>query len=194
VDAAVVWIVIVLIMVVAFGPLLWLMPTPRERRLASLRQSAYGLGMRVELGRLPSVDPMPEQRVSAGGRALDTTRACAAYLHPLPRRLRHLPPARLLRGDHGVAARPGWSFERGGKPDHPALGRALAAVAATLDAMPEDAVALEWRRHDIGAYWLESPGATVENVQNLAGLLAAAGAALCEVDAGLDAGGDRGNI
>jgi hypothetical protein len=189
-----VWIVIGLILVVAFGPLLWLMPTPRERRLASLRQSAYRVGMRVELGRLPRAEPAPQQRVSAGGRPLDTTRPCAAYLHPLPHRLRHLPPARLLRGDHGIAAHPGWSFERGGKPDHPALGRAIEAVAATLDALPEDVLALEWRRHDVGVYWLESPGATAENVQKLADWLTAAGAALCGVDAGLNGGGERGNI
>jgi hypothetical protein len=181
-------------MVVAFGPLLWLMPTPRERRLAALRQSAYGLGMRVELGRLPNADLPAQQRVSAGGRALDTTRPCAAYLHPLPRRLRHLPPVRVVRGDHGIAARPGWSFERGGKPDHPALGRAVDALAGTLEALPDDVLALEWRRHDIGAYWLESPGATAENVQNLAGLLAAGGAALSAVDDGVDGSGDRGNI
>lgn len=189
-----VWFVILLILLVAFGPLMWLMPTRRERRLAALRQSAYGLGMRVELARLPRLDPTPQQRVSAGGRALDTSVPCTAYLHPLPRRLKRLPTLRLLRGEHGQPAVAGWSFERGAKPAHPSLDAALDAVQPTLASLPEDVLALEWRTHDVAAYWLEGPGTGAEDVRRLAALLAAAAAALGDLDARLDAAADRGNI
>jgi hypothetical protein len=65
----VVWIIIIVIMLVAFGPLMWLRPSRRERRQAALRQRAYQEGMRVELRRLPKREPAPEERLSASGRA-----------------------------------------------------------------------------------------------------------------------------
>lgn len=188
------WIIIVLIFLVAFGPLLWLMPTQRERRLARLRQQAIQSGIRVELGRLPRPDPTPAQRVTAGGRALDVSRECAVYQHPLPKRLRHLPPARVLRGELGAPAWPGWSFEVGAKPDHPHLGAALNALATVAATLPDDVIALEWRGHEVGAYWLESRGSGADSVPELASKLAAAAAALGALDASLEPDTDPGNI
>ncbi|MEQ8485238.1 MAG: hypothetical protein RIB46_12820 [Pseudomonadales bacterium] len=188
------WIIIIVIFIVAFGPLLWLMPTPRERRLARLRQQALQAGLRVELGRLPRSDPTPDQRVTAGGRALDLSRECAVYQQPLAKRLRHLPPARVLRGDLGAPAWPGWSFELGAKPEHPRLGATLDALAALVDTLPDDVIALEWRGHEVGAYWLESPGSGSESVPALASKLAAAAAALGALDASLEPATDPGNI
>lgn len=182
-----VWIIIVLILIVAFGPILWLMPSRRERRLSALRQRAYRHGMRVELKRLPGADVAPEERVTAGGRALDTTRECAAYLMPLGARLRMLPTWRVLRGGRGIEALPGWAFEPGRRPEHPRLDVMLATLTPTLQALPDDVVALECEPHSVAAYWLEGPGTTPERVDDLAVKLTAAAEALTGLDERLKA-------
>lgn len=189
-----VWVVIALIFVVAFGPILWLRPSPRQRRLASLRQRAYGHGLRVELRRLPIVDLDPEQRVNAGGRALDSTRECAAYVMPLGRRLRRLPTWRVMRGGEGMAAAKGWTFEPGKRPDHSRLALVLDAVAPALADFPADVVALECEPIGIAAYWLEGPDATPQRVDELAAQLAALAEALRALEARLDREAEPGNI
>lgn len=181
-----IWVVIVLIFLVAFGPLLWLMPSPRERRLAALRQSAYREGLRVEMRRLPRANPAAEERVTAGGRALDLNRECAAYLKPLGRRLRMLPAWRLLRHGDGVKAFPGWAFEPGQKPDHPRLDAAMAALATVVGELPDDVIALECEPQNIAAYWVEGPGSTPDQVTDLARQLAVAADALGALDRRLE--------
>ncbi len=182
-----VWIIIAVIFVVAFGPLLWLRPSPRERRLGRLRQRAYELGLRVELRRLPRPDVTPEERVSAGGRARDITADYAAYISPLTARLRMLPAWRLLRQGNGMQAVPGWSFEAGRRPRHDRLEAALDAVAEELAALPEDVIALECQPFSLADYWLEGPQTTTQRVDDLAARLGRAGDALTALDARLKA-------
>lgn len=188
------YLLIALILIVAFGPLLWLRPNARERRLAKLRQRAYQEGMRVEMRRLPGVEISAGARVTAGGRKLDTTRECAAYLMPLQRRLRRLPRWRLLRGDGGSRALPGWSFEVGSRPDHPDLARVLAVLEVPLAALPESVVAVQSESLEVAGYWLEGPDSTVQDVAELAAGLSDVGAALCGLEARLEAESEPGNI
>lgn len=189
-----VWVVIVLVFLVAFGPILWLMPSKRDKRLSALRQQAYRQGMRVEMRRLPKQDPSAEERVSPGGRERDLTREYAAYIHPLGRRLRMLPRWRVLRGSDGLAALPGWIFAPGSKPDHPRLDAALAVVAPVLEAMPEDVLAVECESQSVAGYWTEAPGTTPDRVQDLGQRLEDAARHLNELDARLQAEADERNI
>lgn len=189
-----IWVVILLILLVAFGPLLWLRPSPRERRLGKLRQQAYREGLRVELRRLPRANPAAEERVTAGGRALDLSQECAAYLKPLTRRLRMLPAWRLLREGDGMAAFPGWAFEAGARPDHPRLQAALAAVATVVADLPDDVIAVECEPGNVAAYWVEGPGSTPDRVSGLAAKLGVAAAALEELDRQLKADTEGRNI
>lgn len=189
-----VWIIIAVIFVVAFGPLLWLRPSPRERRLARLRQRAYQCGLRVELRRLPRPDVAAEERVSAGGRERDVRAQYAAYLSPLPARLRHLPRWRLLRHGDGSTALPGWSFEPGKRPDHDRLGAALDAVRDVVAALPEDVIAVECEPLSVAAYWLEGPQTAPDRVDDLAARLVAAGQALTALDARVQRETEPGNI
>ncbi|MFU8816416.1 MAG: hypothetical protein ACNA7W_13785 [Pseudomonadales bacterium] len=189
-----VWIIIVVILLVAFGPLLWLMPSHRERRLAKLRQRAYSDGMRVELRRMPKQNLAPEERVSASGKPLDLTRECAAYIYPLPARLRMLPKWRVLRGDDGVPAYPGWVFDPGGRPDHPRLREMLEVLAPVVEGLPDDVVAVEAEPQNLAAYWLEGPGATPEKVGDLGSRLAVGASQVTELDRRLRAETEGGNI
>lgn len=189
-----VWLVIIGIFIVAFGPLFWFMPSPRERRLARLRQQAYRQGMRVELRRLPRPDVAAEDRVSAGGRPRDTTGEYAAYLMPVPRRLRHLPALRVLRHGDGAAAAEGWAFEAGKRPDHPLLGVTLAALAPLLGELGDDVLAVECEPLAVAGYFLEGPGTTPERVDELAASLGRAARALADLDARQEAGNEPGKI
>lgn len=183
----VVWVIIIVIMIVAFGPIFWLMPSARERRLSALRQRAYRHGMRVELRRLPGRDVPPEERVTAGGRELDTSREYAAYSLPLGARLRLLPTWRVLRGGEGMSAVPGWAFEPGRRPEDPRLAAVLDAVAPVLVELPEDVVAVECEPHAVAAYWLEGRGADPQRVDDLAQRLGTLADALRALDQRLEA-------
>lgn len=166
-------------MLAAFGPLLWLVPSKRERRLAAMRQQARRDGLTVEMRQFPKLDVAPEERVSAGGQPLTALRESAVYLHPLAPRLRLLPAWRVLRGSDGLPAWPGWVFEFGSKPDSPVLPRVLAGLAALVAALPQDVVALQCESRGLGAYWLESPGTGPPQVSELATQLGA-GAGILE--------------
>ncbi len=193
--AEVIWIVIALIMLVAFGPLLWLRPSPRERRLGRLRQRAYGHGMRVELRRLPGQDLAAEERVSAGGKPRDTSQECAAYIWPLARRLRMLPGLRMLRGDAGGSAgAAGWSFEAGKRPADARLDTLLEALRPLVERLPEDVAALEIEQLTVAGYWLEGADAAPERVDDLAARLSEMADLLTGLDARLEADTEPGNI
>jgi hypothetical protein len=166
-----VWLLIIVILLVAFGPILWLRPSPRDRRLTALRAQARKDGLRVEMRRYPHLDRAPEERVTAGGKPLESVRECAVYLQPLDPKLRHLPGWRILRAAEGLPAWPGWVFEIGTKPRDPQLQRMLDALALVVERLPGDVVGLECDPLNLGIYWLERPGNGPAEVTALAGWL-----------------------
>ena len=105
------WLIITVVLLIAFGPVLWLIPSQRDKRLAALRLAARQAGLNVEIEHLPKLNASAEERVSAGGVIRDPVVECAAYSHMLERRLYLLPHWRLLKdaqGDDGPV--PGWTF------------------------------------------------------------------------------------
>ena len=54
------WLLIILVLVVAFGPVLWLVPSKRDKRLSALRSRARSEGLIVEMRRIPKPNPAPE--------------------------------------------------------------------------------------------------------------------------------------
>ena len=165
------WVIILLILLVAFGPVMWLMPTRKDRRLAGLRQRAKQEGLDVDIRRLPKLNPDPEDRVTPGGRPLPLVRECAAYSRPLPRKLRHHPAWRLMRGragEDGLPGLPGWVFEYRRKPDHPRLPAQLEALAPLFEDLPAVVIAVELEPRGLAFYWLEGPGTGPDRVAELA--------------------------
>ncbi|MGA1371687.1 MAG: hypothetical protein ACO3Z6_08805 [Pseudomonadales bacterium] len=181
------WIVIIVLLLVAFGPILWLMPSRRDRRLSALRSAARQAGLAVELVRLPRLDVAPEDRVNAGGRVLDTARELAVYRLPLPRTFEHLPSWRAFRAANGLPAWPGWVFASDARPDHPRLAAVIATLASQVGLLRTDVAAIECEPRRIGLYWLESPNATPATVTELGAWLRNAGVALLQLDAALAA-------
>ncbi len=176
------WVIIGLILLAAFGPVLWLVPSKRDRHLSALREQARREGLVVELRRVPKLNPRPEERVTAGGRIKLPMVECTAYTHTLTRRLAMLPSWRLLRGEDRPQARPGWEFD----PDFKATGVAFDASLESLDdlfdGLPGDVIGVELSSRALILYWLESRGAKRSTVTALSALLMAAQDHLLAVD------------
>jgi len=188
------WLIIIVVLIVAFGPVMWLVPSKRDRRLAAMRQQARQEGLLVEMRRLPKVDAAPEDRVTAGGRVREAVQELAVYQQPLKRRLRHLPRWRLLRSGPGIEALPGWAFEIGKKPQHPNLDAAIQALEPVFARLPADVLALECQDRTLDAYWLEKPENGPADVAVLADTLTSGGRSLEALDAALEPEEDEGKI
>ena len=72
------WFVILLALGVAIGPILYLMPSDRDRYLTSLRALARKLGYTVQLDKVLKLDPTDDERVTAGGGMRQPALSCAA--------------------------------------------------------------------------------------------------------------------
>jgi hypothetical protein len=176
------WIIIGLILLAAFGPVLWLVPSKRDRHLTALRDQARREGLVVELRRVPKLNPSPAERVSAGGRIKQPVVECTAYIQTLKRRLAVLPTWRLLRDDgadnSAARAAPGWAFDPDFKPDLSQVGVSFQASQKTLahlfGAIPNDVIGVELSARALTLYWLEGPAARRSTVTEMAVLLASA--------------------
>lgn len=73
------WVIILALLIAAFGPVLWLLPKPQDRRLSRLRMAARQKGISVQLARLPDPQPDAQDRVSSGGVVRSPVIRCAGY-------------------------------------------------------------------------------------------------------------------
>ena len=179
------WLLIILVLVVAFGPVLWLVPSKRDKRLSALRSRARAEGLIVEMRRIPKPDPTPEERVSAGGRVRDPAIECASYGLPLARGLKYLPTFRLVRmsADQGPDPFPDWQYDQRPTGDGRAyLEEVLAETGKLTQALPEDVAAVELGARMVLVYWLEKPGSTEALVPDLASAMGAFGDSLNRLD------------
>ena len=179
------WIIIGFVLLVAFGPVFWLLPSKRDRRLSTLRSKALAQGLVVELRRLPKLNPEPEERVSAGGKIREPVIECAAYLWNMTDKLRFLPEVRILRGTHGTPALPGWVFDPERKPRQDHLEELLNTLANYTETFPVDVIGIEISDRQLTCYWRESPGSGVQLVTTMATNLQRLGEDLHGVDEGL---------
>ena len=161
------WLVILLALGVAIGPILYLMPSDRDRYLTSLRALARKLGYTVQLDKVLKLDPADDERVTAGGGMRQPALACARYQLPLGVTLNRLHPITLLR----IPLTPtvpverldgGWGIAALADPAQlKALQVWLARPAATreliaaMDRLPDDVLAVQLDKRFIAAFWRE---------------------------------------
>jgi hypothetical protein len=193
-ESTVTWILIGLVLLIAFGPVLWLVPSRKDRRLAALRDRARSEGLVVDIRRLPKQDAAPEERVSAGGQVRHPVIECAAYGRLFGKKLRYLPGFRLLRGPADSAPDPfaDWQYdERPQGEGRVHLDAVLSRLRGTLERLPTDVIGFEIGSRGAFAYWLERPGSTVESVVGLAAVLGDLEAQLTALDAQVAPGGEN---
>jgi hypothetical protein len=177
------WLIIGLILLAAFGPVLWLVPSRKDRHLSALREQARLEGLVVELRRLPKLQPSAHERVTAGGRVKKPVQECAAYMQMLRRRLVMLPGWRVHRGTGDLEARGGWYFDFELRARGDAFDATMSALDPLFGGLPADVVAVELTDRTLLAYWLERGAATRETVSEMALQMRAAEQALLDLDA-----------
>ena len=77
------WLIIALVVILVIGPVMYLAPTAKDRRLTALRTQARQEGLSVNLSSVPKLDPTADERVSAAGAERDPRVMCAHYRLPL---------------------------------------------------------------------------------------------------------------
>ncbi|MBV1906313.1 MAG: hypothetical protein KUG75_09575 [Pseudomonadales bacterium] len=166
-----IWIVIIIVLAAAFGPISRMMPTPRERQLSALRLKARSCGLVVEIRRLVYADPKPEHRVSAGGKLRDKARDCAAYSLFMDSPDREIPAWQLLKTveeDGYVDDSPikGWKWQVRAKMPQ-TFWQAMKTHMASL---PDDCLSLEVSAGKVTCYWQEktTPEKLDETVEAIA--------------------------
>ena len=127
------WLLIGFLFLAAFGPILWLLPSERDKRLSKLRMEARRRGLAVELTRLPDPRPRPHDRVSSGGVVKSPVVKCAAYRMHVPRPLELVQPWRVSPSDASAREK----------------------LADYYDSMPSDWLAVEVDRNGACLYWRE---------------------------------------
>lgn len=153
-----VWIVIVLVLAAAIGPIFWLMPSQASRRQAALRTAARQAGLIVEIGSVPKLDADAAERVSAGGVAREAKVDCAVYRLPLPRTLAAAPRWTVLKSDRENRFLDGWTTMRP-PADVPADAAGYwSEIQAVVDALPGGCLAVESTGQTVGWYGRERIG------------------------------------
>jgi len=187
------WVLIGVVLLVAFGPVLWLVPSKKDRRLTALRARGRAEGLVVGLMRINNPEPAPEERVSAGGVVKTPVIECASYSLMLGQKLRHLPGWRLVRVTEPEADDPfpGWRYDQIPKGDgRRHLSQMLSIADPMLKELPDDVPGFEISAAMLSVFWLEKPGSDEDVVGEIACLLRAFEKALAgledEIAASLD--------
>ncbi len=169
------WVVIALILLAIVGSMMWMMPSPRQRVQALLRQKAMRLGFQVQIARIL----LPR----ALGEAVADERDCVAYRIPrlsaasaqsrnpskqsIPWQIFQLQSY----ATDGLPA--GWSWSKG---EGQLQNDALQLITELIAALPEDVYGLESTPVSVSVYWEErGTPETVEQIQQLLNRLVEAG-------------------
>lgn len=164
------WFIIVLALGVAIGPILYLMPTQRDRYITGLRAQARKLGYTVQLDKVLKLNPDADERVTAGGSLRQSAVSCTRYQLPLGVTLNAVSPILLLR----IPSNPTIPIERlathwgvngldvgqlkSAKRWQNDTG-SLMELIGVLDQMPADVLAVQLDKRFIAAFWREqTPG------------------------------------
>lgn len=149
------WLIVGGLLILAFAPILWLMPTKRDRQLVRLREQARREGLMVEVAALPKRGARPEDRVGADGVARDATQPCCAYRMLASKPWRGAPRWFLLRDGSGTAPVEGWV-------EHPEVALPCVdagywnAVGQAFDGLEDHCAGMEVTEGAASWYWLEN--------------------------------------
>ena len=153
-----VWIVIVLVVAAAVGPIVWLMPSKASRRQSALRTAARQAGLIVEIGSVPKLDAEAAERVSAGGVAREPLIDCAVYRLPFPRRLAQAPRWTIFRSELENRFLQGWTTLKPPTRLPDDAGAYWSKVQAVVDALPGGCLAVESAAQTVGWFGRERIG------------------------------------
>jgi|TARA_B110000977_G_C10960507_1_gene448349 hypothetical protein len=170
------WIIIIGVFILAAGPLFYLMPTAKDKRLTALRMNARQLGFTIQLDSLLKLDPTADERVTAGGQARSKKVECMRYQLAMGQTLDYVPPITLQRIPAATNIPVTVVMEGWGLPAETASnsrqaeshtnnveawqqqGELLKPIRTLLLALPEDVLGIAIDGRCVGAFWLERSG------------------------------------
>lgn len=139
-----VWLLIIAVVGLVFAPVMWLKPSPRQRRLVKLRAAARREGVAVRLESPP----------------LHAARSRMAAYRWAFTQARPGPDFVLVREQAASTSlktfREGWRWRV--EPLRPPSAEAVERLEEALSALPEDALVLECGDHALTLWWEESLG------------------------------------
>ncbi len=140
------WFFILFALLLVVSPVMWLKPSPKQKRVAALRQQAAKDGVNVKL----EVPPLHGIKT-----------AMPAYRWHYSRQ-RPGPDFVLVRDDHASASlKPfmhGWRWRH--EPLRPLPEALEARLKGLLERLPQDALVVESHRHALTLWWWESQDAS----------------------------------
>ncbi len=154
------WVIIVLLLLSIVGSMMWMMPSPRQRVQALLRQKAMRQGIQVQMARVL----FPREI----GEAVPDEQTCIAYR--LPRTLADRRektatiPWHIFRlNSHATEGLPeGWCWSKG---EGYLEERTLQQIAEVIESMPDDCYSIESTPVAVSMYWYEK--GTPETVEDI---------------------------
>ena len=151
------WLLVGGLLILAFGPVLWLMPTKRDRQLVKLREHARREGLIVEVTALPKRCARAEERVGADGVEREVTQPCSAYRLAASRPWQRAPCWFLLRDAGGTTPLSGWTQH----PEVPLTALSVdadywRAVGDAVAGLEDHCLAMEVTERAASWYWLEN--------------------------------------
>lgn len=168
------WVIIGLILVAAFGPVLWLKPSGRDKRLNALREAARNAGLTVDIKPLVKLNPTAQERVSAGGEERDSTRLIARYSRHLEKPLRAVAGWQVITQPAeqesnpirpAINVAPGWVFDPTFNfPPDSGWPASLEENLPKLENLPKGILAVVLERRLVGVYWDENASANAADV------------------------------
>lgn len=158
------WLIIALVLVIAFGGVAYAVPSRFQRRVGKMRLEARQHGFTTSLANVPDLDADAEDRVTAGGEVRPRDNFCAVYDKAYLRKLNNPPIWQLDRYKKSQVPIPGWLLR-----DNALAGVQLSDagywgdVAATIADMPPSCRGVA--SHADGVRWigLESRDAVLED-------------------------------
>jgi hypothetical protein len=158
------WVIIVVALVAAFGPLLWMIPSRSDRRLSKMRARARSHGIQVEITQIEDLAAEPHERVNAAGVKLEPKVMCAAYRLGMRQLARAAPQWKILRKpatnpDANGGPIAGWIWAT--KP----VGDSAywQQVGGVLREVPPDTLACTADASEVSCWWRER--ATAEDAE-----------------------------
>ncbi len=150
------WLLIILLLAVAFGPLYWMRPSPREHRQARMRARARQRGLIVNLAGIVNRRPAAEDQVTAGGRIKSPEVQVAAY-RLQDQEVREGVPLWCIQRGGGDFPGPlvGWQWEPPSWRRETWPAGYWDRVAALLADLPEDVLQVEAQPWQVSCYWRE---------------------------------------
>jgi len=143
------WLYILLALILVLGPVLYLLPSRRDKEQAALRSAARTGGLVVELASLHKADSEAHERVSASAQPREPKIQCVRYGLPMGSPLSGLSEVHLVRGRNSD-----WRAD----PEYPTVANdeLVTLLRPLLGAFPKDARGLAVTASLVWVYWLES--------------------------------------